>query len=139
MKLTPKSVTDIAGPEARQESSPMETMTILRVLGFQPEPGTFGLTYDFGNLSLTAVESMIFPVIPAVILRGVLADGRRVTEIAHSLPVAMPGAEIVIAHLTWCLDQAARVGFHPVRPVWWLVPGRAMRGLLPAELTGVDR
>lgn len=117
-----------------------ETWELLKQLGFVPDASVIsdvmpGLSYDFGNFTLSASAVMGKWFEPLVLFTGVLATPRTLAEVSFELPRVVASKEQLTAFLVYYLDKAARGDvFHPSRPVAWISEGRATQSLLPWEM-----
>lgn len=127
---------DDTAAQVASEQEPVASMDVLRSIGFQPQGAVElgGLAFDFGNLTLCAIQCQNRSFIEAVVLSGfyVSPNGRRAFELQHEMRVEEPSRESVLAHLAWAVDQISRQApFEPALPAPWLEQGRANRHLLP--------
>lgn len=122
------------------EAAAIATWEVLKDLGFMPDTAVFsdvmpGLSYDFGNFTLSAAAVMSKWFKPVVMFYGVLATSRTLGDVCFELPRVVASQEQLTAFLVYYLDKAAPENvFHPARPVAWIAEGRANRRLLPWEV-----
>jgi len=119
------------------DEATLQTMDILRGLGFQSDPtvisdGYPGLSFDFGNLTLRASSCLNFQCVGIVLFSGALQTPRTLAEVVFELPRRVKSIAQCAAWIVWNLDQHAdhRV-FTPARPVGWVEEGRKSQRLLP--------
>lgn len=117
-------------------SNSVPTWEILKAFGFQPDTAVVsdiqpGLSYDFGNftLSVSAVINLRFAEV--IMCSGVLSTRRTLSEVHIEMPRQMESREQCAAWLAWSLDRQAGRLFQPQRKVDWLEIGRANESLLP--------
>lgn len=121
------------------DASSVSTWELLKEFDFQPDDGVVsdlkpGLSFDFGNLKLSASAVMGKMFHPVVLFTGVLNGRRTLAEIAFELPRKVSSKEQLAALLVYYLDKAADGNvFQPIRGVGWLAEGRTHRKLLPWE------
>jgi hypothetical protein len=113
-------------------------MDLLRSLGFVEGQATLysppgGLTKNFGNFTLSAIQCISLHFQQIVQLSGVMTTRRSVAQVECELPVVLESREQGIAWVTWCLDSHAHGQFQPTIPTPWLAEGRLNRHLLPWE------
>lgn len=119
--------------------SRISTYELLASLGFVKDervisdpPG--GLSFDFGNILLTASFLQSITEGPQVVLNGLITTKRTVTEVLYHLPHEIDSREMGIALIVYCLDSHTEGGvFLSKRPVEWLEIGRTNKHLLPWE------
>jgi len=122
------------------EATAIATWDGLKDLSFTPDAAVIsdvmpGLSYDFGNFTLSASAVMGKWFEPVVLFTGVPATPRTLAEVCFELPRVVASQEQLTAFLVYYLDKAARRDvFHPARPVAWIAEGRANRSLLPWEV-----
>lgn len=113
-------------------SSFLNTVEALKSLGFEPDDSFFsdngeGLSYDFGNLTLTArqVYNERFAVIISV--SGVYSTARTIADIRVQLPLQVSSIEQCAAFIAWGVGK----DFVPAIPTDWLELGRNNFDTLP--------
>jgi hypothetical protein len=114
------------------------TWDVLLSLGFQPDPTEVysdihpGLSFDFGNLRLSAV-AVFSPYSGEIVLfTGILATRDTLAEVHFELPRQVESLRQCVAWIVWNLDQYGdRRVFRSTRNVGWLEEGRQNRRLLP--------
>lgn len=135
----------LAEREAARDRITTETATIavwdvLQEFGFAPDSAVIsdlvpGLSFDFGNFTLSASAVMGKLFRPVVLFTGVLATPRTLAEVCFELPRMVASREQLAAFLAYYLDKAAdRDVFQPARNVGWLMMGHQHRHLLPWEV-----
>lgn len=115
---------------------PIQALEVLKRLGFweNPQvehftPGT--LSFDCGNLQLSAVLDLNRRFRDVVLLFGMMRSPRSFGFIEHEIPTEFESFAQGIAWITWCLDGDSTDRFEPQRPVVWLEIGRKHFNLLP--------
>ena len=122
---------------AMNNAASINTWELLRDFGFQRDADVIsdpmpGLTFDFGNIKLSASRGMNLRFVEVVSFTGVLATPRRIAEIEFEMPFHVTSREQCAAWIVWHLDQASGASvFTPTRPVDWLGEGRSHKNLLP--------
>lgn len=114
------------------------TWEVLRSLGFDRDPQVIsdppgGLSYDFGNLRLSASVCVNLRAQPIVLLSGVMQAPRSPGEVSCELPRQAESWEQAVAWVTWALDNHVGGIFQPTSPVTWLEQGRSYIHMLPWE------
>jgi hypothetical protein len=122
----------------------ISTWDLLQELGFAPDSNAIsdvmpGLSFELGNLKLSAscVAGKRFHLV--VLLTGWFRDTRRMGEICDELPRQLESREQGMAWLAWILDRAAGGKFAPEFPPAWLALGRHHFGLLPWKQKDSDK
>ncbi len=121
-----------------QSDDSVPTWSLLQEIGFGPDNGVVsdvrpGLSFDFGNLKLSAscVLSRCFREV--VLLTGKLLTDRTGCLICDEMPRVLESRELGLAWLAYCLDKAAGGRFEPANETEWVAQGRLHRHLLPWE------
>jgi len=114
----------------------VQTWAVLSELGFNPDDSVMsdiqpGLSFDFGNLKLTASAVLSSSFQQVVLFVGTLASARTMTFVEFEMPRQIESHEACAAWLAWKLDQHAEGFFQPRNIVNWLKMGRENRRLLP--------
>jgi len=119
------------------DEATIPTWHILRSLGFQPDSnvisdGEPGLSFDFGNLKLSA-SWVISPrsVAEVVFFTGSLSTPRAMAEIGFELPRRMKSAKQCAAWIVWNLDRYCNGALKQTCHIDWVEEGRQNRSLLP--------
>jgi hypothetical protein len=106
-------------------------------LGFQPDSnvisdGEPGLSFDFGNLKLSA-SWVISPrsVAEVVFFTGILSTPRAMAEIGFELPRRMKSAKQCAAWIVWNLDRYCNGALKQTCHIDWVEEGRQNKSLLP--------
>ena len=86
----------------------------MKALGFSEVPAaSFGkrppLSFNFGNVELTASWERNRSFVQTVMISGVLTDTRSIAFIEQEMPLEVASTEEGIAWLTWILDRSADV------------------------------
>lgn len=116
----------------------IQTWDLLRSLGFEDDSealseGGPGLSFDFGNLKLSARRVMGKSFSEVLLLTGVLETRRRIAKICDEMLPTIESREQGIALLAFFVDKATRMGLDPQIVPNWLADGRKYRTLLPWE------
>src|SRR5688572_11179560 len=87
------------------------TWDLLLALGFGEDHSVMsdplpGLSYDFGNLKLSASRCSNRWFVPIVLLTGVIATKRSICELRSELPPKVESVEQGMAWVVWALDNA---------------------------------
>lgn len=114
----------------------MKTIDLLKSLGFREDAQAVGFTpgclsFDFGNLQISAVEGINRRFVDVVNLIGKTSSPRSWMFIEQELPTEFESYEQGVAWITWCLDGGGTDRFEPLKPVNWLETGRKNFNLLP--------
>jgi hypothetical protein len=110
----------------------MKTRTLFEMLGFQQDweaitdqrPAYY---YDFGNLSLTAVEVMSDRFRPCFHLGGVMRSTNSIGMVEFEMPLEVESFEQGVAWIWYGIGEE----FKPRIPASWLAEGRAWTEHLP--------
>lgn len=113
----------------------VSTWELLRGIGFEDDPEVMsdvrpGLSFDFGNLKLSASCVLGRHYQDVVLLTGCLETARRLSEICKEIPRTVSSREEGLAWVVSCLDKAAGGVFEPRKPTTWIAEGRAHNALL---------
>lgn len=113
----------------------VSTWELLRSIGFEADPEVMsdvmpGLSFDFGNLKLSASCVLGRQYQAVVLLTGCLETSRRLREINVEVQREFTSREEALARVVWCLDKAAGGVFEPGKPTAWIMEGRAHNALL---------
>ena len=113
----------------------ISTWEFLKSLGFKADSEVMsdvmpGLSFDFGNLKLSASCVLGRHYQNVVLLTGCLETSRRMSEINVEVELAFSSREEALARVVWCLDKAAGGVFVPSKSVIWLAEGREHSSLL---------
>jgi len=122
------------------EAETRSTWNHLIDFGFQPDSELMsdvmpGLSFDFGNLKLSAscVIGKYFQEV--VLFLGNLITPRTFSEVDFEMPREGVSREQCAAWIAWHLDKAADRGvFVPTKEASWLNSGRQNKHLLPWEI-----
>lgn len=109
----------------------METLEALKQIGFVQNPNGEDLLYDFGNLKLSAINSMNRFLVEVVIVSGVFNDRRTISEVEIQMPVHVESLTQASAFIAWGIDKQVSRNFTPEIPAQWLDEGRESFDLLP--------
>jgi hypothetical protein len=119
------------------DEATVPTMDSLRCLGFQSDPAVIstggpGLSFDFGNLRLSASCCRHLRAAEIVLFTGALLTPRTLGQVLFEMPRRVKSLKQCAAWIVWNLDQHAdhRV-FKPARHVGWVEEGRNSQKLLP--------
>jgi hypothetical protein len=120
----------------------ISTWDLLQELGFAPDSGVMsdvmpGLSFELGNLKLSASCVMGWRFRPVVLITGWIVETRRIGEICDEMPRQLESREQGIAWLVWILDKAAGGKFEPESSPDWLTQGRQHAGLLPWQRSAI--
>jgi hypothetical protein len=115
-----------------------DAWAMLRALGFSEDRRVIsdlypGLSFDFGNLKLSAGSMLNGRFVPVVLLSGLISTKRNIASIEAELPLEVESIEQGMAFVAWSLDNAAHGRFEPAITPAWLETGRTHRHLLPWE------
>jgi hypothetical protein len=126
-------VTELIGTS---EPSRVSTWAMLRALGFSEDQTVIsdlrpGLSFDFGNLKLSAGRMVNHWFVPVIVLSGVMSTNRNISSVEAELPVEVESIEQGMAFVAWSLDNATHGQFQPAITPSWLETGRRNRHLLP--------
>ena len=135
-RLASTSVRDIGASTPQMDEAAIQTMDLLRCLGFEPDPtvisdGTPGLSFNFGNLKLNASSCLNLRAAEIVLFVGVLSTSRTLAEVHFEMPRQVRSLKQCAAWIVCNLDKHAHGGFKPARHVGWIEEGRENRKLLP--------
>lgn len=114
----------------------LDTTEALKKLGFKPDgsviaDGGEGLSYNFGNLILSASRLVNLYFAEIIFVRGNCYDGRISAEIQIQLPLRVASIEQCAAFLAWEIDNQIGEDFVPLTPTEWLNDGRNNFDSLP--------
>ncbi len=114
----------------------IETLKALKQLGFAPDISALSidgemLSYDFGNLTLSARRTMNRHFAKIVSVSGVYASPRTIAEVEIQLPLCVASAQQCAAFIAWGIDHQISGDFVPLTPTRWLNEGRNNFDLLP--------
>lgn len=112
------------------------TWNLLRSLGFRPDPAVIsddepGLSFDFGNLKLSASCVLNLRCIEVVLFTGILSTQRRMAEIDFELPRRMKSLKQCAAWIVWNLDRYCGGVFEQTCRIDWVLEARQNKSLLP--------
>ena len=118
------------------ETPAIETLEALKRLGFAPDDSALSyggetLSYDFGNLTLSARQTMNRHFAEIVSVSGVYASPRTVAEVEIQLPLRIASLQQCAAFIAWGIDNQVSRNFVPLAPTRWLDEGRNNFDLLP--------
>lgn len=107
------------------------TPDLLARLGFQisSRDGQVAYVFDFGNLELSAVESVSRYFVPVFYFGGVYNDSRSVGLVEFDFPLVSESYEQGVAVIAHNLGR----DFKPVNAAQWLGEGRALQDHLPGR------
>lgn len=114
----------------------IETLEALKHLGFAPDAsalsyGGEALSYDFGNLTLSARQTMNRYFAEIISVSGVYATPRTIAEVEIQLPLRVASVQQCAAFIAWGIDKQVSRNFVPLAPTRWLDEGRNNFDLLP--------
>ncbi len=119
------------------DPSSIATWDALLELGFAPDPGVRsdpmpGLSFDFGNVKLSAGRLINLKIQEVVLFHGILTTARTAANVEFEMPGRVASRGQCAAWIVWHLDQAAsgRV-FQSGHQVGWVNQGRQDKYLLP--------
>jgi hypothetical protein len=122
------------------ETENFETWNVLKELGFEPDKTVIsdimpGLSFDFGNFTLSASSVLSLRFQPIILFTGVLLTSNMISEVNFELPRRVASIKLLSAFLVYYLDNAASGRFlNPNKNVAWLIEGRLNKHLLPWEI-----
>jgi len=121
----------------------ISTWAVLQELGFTPDQSVIsdvmpGLSFDFGNLKLSASCILNRKYVPIVLLTGIFSTERTMAEIECEMPPEVESPEQGMAFVAWSIDNALGKEFQPATSPDWLAKGRQHRYLLPWEKERAD-
>lgn len=107
---------------------------VLPGLGFVPVWGTatdLEPAYEFkrGGIDLRVAQVTGRYLRPEFLIVGVASNGRTLSHIEQSMPLALESSEQIVAWLAFAVGS----GFRTHRPIDWLERGQALQHLLPWE------
>lgn len=109
----------------------METLEALKQIGFVQNPNGEDLLYDFGNLTLSAMNLMNRFFVEVVVVSGVFNDRRTISEVEIQLLINVDSIIQASALIAWGIDKQVSKNFTPEIPTQWLDEGRENFDLLP--------
>lgn len=120
------------------QASFIETFEALKKLGFEPDASDLTLSYDgeplsydFGNLTLSASRTINRYFVEIISVSGVYATRRTVAEVEIQLPPRVSSIEQCAAFVAWGIDNQISGDFVPSIPTHWLDEGRNNFDTLP--------
>lgn len=114
----------------------IETVEALKKLGFAPNDSGLSfdsqsLSYDFGNLTLSAHRTLNRNFAEIISVSGVYASPRTIAEVEIQLPLRVASVQQCAAFIAWGIDNQIGRNFVPLVPTRWLGEGRNSFDLLP--------
>src|SRR5438128_4870237 len=121
----------------------ISTWAVLQELGFTPDQSVIsdvmpGLSFDFGNIKLSASCVLNRKYVPIVLLTGIFAAERTIAEIESEMPREVESPEQGMAFVAWSIDNAVGRELQPTAYPERLAKGRQYRHLLPWEKERAD-
>lgn len=114
----------------------IETVEALKHLGFAPDTSALSyggetLSYDFGNLTLSARHTMNRHFAEIISVSGIYVSPRTVAEVEIQLPLRVASLQQCAAFIAWGINKQISRNFAPLVPTGWLEEGRNNFDLLP--------
>lgn len=114
----------------------IETLEALKHLGFAPDASALSyggetLSYDFGNLTLSARQTMNRHFAEIISVSGIYSSLRTLAEVEIQLPLRVASVQQCAAFIAWGIDNQVSRKFVPLAPARWLDEGRDSFDLLP--------
>ncbi len=118
------------------QKSFIDTVEALKELGFKPDDSFFsdngeGLSYDFGNLILTARQVRNESFVRIISVSGIYSTERFIREISIQIPLQIASIEQCAAFIAWGIDSPIHRDFVPLVPTHWIEEGRENFDTLP--------
>lgn len=111
------------------QSSSFETVKALKKLGFEPDDAVLsddgaGLSYNFGNLTLSACRVLNLSFAQIILVSGVYASPHTIAHVEIQLPLRVASIEQCAAFIAWGINEQIGRNFVPLVPTDWLELGR---------------
>jgi hypothetical protein len=104
----------------------MNTIYALQQLGFNEN-----LQFDFGNLTLSAMETLNRHFVEIVLIVGVFSNHRMISNVEIEIPLQVESTVQAAAFIAWGINKQIGRNFTPQNLTQWLEEGKNNFDLLP--------